>query len=72
MEPKVEEEENVEEDSDSKNSNHKSRKIKKSPKPNKRSLEPPTLNKQESAFSTLRLTPQFGVFESEMQKQSRL
>ena len=72
MEPKVDDEDNVEEESDSKVSNIKNRRIKKSPKPKKRSSEVPALMKKESNLSELRVMPQFGVFESEMQKQSRL
>lgn len=43
-------------------SNNKTRRIKKSPKPNKRNPDPPNLNKKESVFSELRLIPQFGLF----------
>lgn len=64
IEPKAEKEDMVEEDSDSKQSNNKSRKIKKSPKPTKRAPEEPVSDKKDSLFSSLRLTPQFGVFES--------
>lgn len=64
MEPKMEEEENAEEESESKMSHNKSRRIKKSPKPNKRLSDPPNLIKKDSVISELRLMPQFGVFES--------
>ena len=65
-------EENSQEESDSKHSIHKSHQIRKSPKPAKRPAEPAPLERKDTIVSNLRITSQFGVFESEMQKQSRL
>ena len=72
MEPKQDEEDMVDEESVSKHSNQKNRRIRKSPKPARQSQDTANQEKRDSIFSSLRVVPQFGVFESEMQKQSRL
>ena len=71
MEPKIDEEDN-DDDSLSKPDQNKNRRIKKSPKPNRQGPELPSQEKKEAPLSALSVLPQFGVFESEMQKQSRL
>jgi hypothetical protein len=70
MEPKVNEEDN-EDSSSSKQSQPKNRRIKKSPKPVR--VEPVQSHTElRDSVAPKHIPPQFGVFESEMQKQSRL
>lgn len=67
-----EEQNNSQEESESRHSINKTRQIIKSPKPNKRPPELLNNHPKDNVESNLRITSQYGVFESESQRQSRL